>query len=298
MSYQRGSGPLTDFKQADDGHAAIVTGRWSSEVERLAESGEVDRLILNYARGFAEPDLEFLSSRLRIRELEVLDRKLTDLTPIYRLSSTLAHLSLDAAANADLDLGELPGLLSVSGDWEHFGATLGAVESLETVRAYAFSEIDLHALSNHVYLRHVSIKDATRLESLDGIGNLPDLSAIGIHGARKLWDISDVRYLGEPLREFELEYCPGVEDIDDVEPLVGLRFLGFSDSGGVASLAPLAPLQQLETFHAWGTTRVLDNDLSVLAELPRLQEIRMRDRATYRPRMSQLVNDNAKRVRD
>jgi hypothetical protein len=144
----------------------------------------------------------------------------------------------------------------------------------------------------------VSITNAPRLESLDGVGNLPDLSVIGVHLARKLRDISDVRYLGESLRDFELEDCSDVEDLDDTEPLVGLRVLGFSDCGGVASLAPLAPLQCLETFYAWGTTRVLDNDLSVLAGLPRLQEIRMRDRATYRPRLSELVDDNLRRVRD
>jgi hypothetical protein len=148
MSYQRGFGPLTDFKEAEDGRAVIVTGSWSSEVESLAESAEVDRLILNYARGLSESDLEFLNSRLKIRELDVLDPKLTDLTPIYRLSGTLAHLAVDAGPKAELDLGELPQLRSVYGEWALIGSTLSAVESLETVRTSSFSEVDLHALSD------------------------------------------------------------------------------------------------------------------------------------------------------
>jgi internalin A len=73
-----------------------------------------------------------------------------------------------------------------------------------------------------------------------------------------------------------------------VEPLRHLRFLSFSQSGDLDSLSPLSNLTELRELYAWGTTRVLDGDLSPLFELPALYDVRMRDRRNYRPRMSTL----------
>ena len=79
------------------------------------------------------------------------------------------------------------------------------------------------------------------------------------------------------------EECPQIDAIDEVERLIGLRFLGVSECGAIASLSPVRGLTQLETFYAWGSTRILDGDLSPLTQLPRLQEIRMRNRRGYKP---------------
>jgi hypothetical protein len=92
------------------------------------------------------------------------------------------------------------------------------------------------------------------------------------------------------LRELEIQDAAAIDDIDDVEPLVNLRFLGASDCGDIASLAPVAQLQRLETIHAWGSTRILDDDLFPLTRLPRLKEVRMRDRRSYRPTVAQVVS--------
>jgi hypothetical protein len=61
-----------------------------------------------------------------------------------------------------------------------------------------------------------------------------------------------------------------------------------ANCGDIASLAPLRGLDQLEEFFAWESTKVLDGDLSVLLELPRLRAIGMRDRREYRPRVSEI----------
>jgi hypothetical protein len=39
---------------------------------------------------------------------------------------------------------------------------------------------------------------------------------------------------------------------------------------------------------AWGSTTITDRDLTPLASLPNLREIRMRDRPGYRPRVAEL----------
>lgn len=267
----------------------VVTGPWSAEGAGVLERGEADGLVLNYARGFCEGSLEFLRD-WRVRRLKVLDRGVTDLAPIGRLGNSLEDLSVQAASEAELDLGDFPHLRSVAGEWVLIRDTLGAVGALKSVITWQFGEADLHAFRDHTGLHRLTIKEAPHLRSLSGVGSLSELAGLGIFLARQLRDISEVAGLASSLRELEFEDCPAICAIDDIEPLVNLRFLGLSDCGDIRSLAPVASLQRLEVFHAWGATRVVDGDLSALRRLPRLREIRMRNRRGYTPRVSDLVS--------
>jgi internalin A len=266
----------------------VVTGPRSDDAARALARGEADGLVLNYARGFCESSLDLLDGGWPLRRLSVLDRSIVDLGPIGRLAG-LEELSVQAAADAVLDLGVLPGLRSVTGEWALIGGTLSAVGELERVVTWMFDDVDLHAFRDHVALKTLTIKDAPCLELLSGLGNLPDLAVLMVVGAPRLHEIDDVAELSASLRELKFEECPRIDAIDDVGPLVGLRFLGISESGDIASLAPVASLAQLEAFYAWGSTRIVDGDLSPLAQLPRLKEIRMRNRRGYKPPVGDLV---------
>ena len=278
------------FEEEPAGRTLVVTGPWSSAAVQALVRGEADGLVLNYARGFSGSDLEFLEEGLGVRRLKLLDRGIADLGPIARLAGSLEELSVQAAQGAELELGALRHLRAVAGEWGLIRDTLGSAGSLEGVITWRFDEVDLHAFRDHVGLQRLTIKEAPYLESVAGVGDLPELVVLGIVLARKLDDISDVAGLGSSLQEFRLEACPAIGAIDDVEPLVNLRLLGFSDCGGIESLAPIAALEELEELYAWGSTRIIDGDLSPLAQLPRLKEIRMRDRRGYKPRVADLFN--------
>src|SRR3954452_11844485 len=198
----------------------------------------------------------------------------------------LEEISVQAAADAVLDLAVLPRLRSIAGTWPLIEPTLSAVTGLERAVTWMFADIDLHAFRDHVALKSLTIKDAPFMESLSGLGGLPDLAALTIVAAPRLHEINDVAELALSLRKLTFEECVRIEAIDDVEPLAGLRFLGISESGDIASLAPIETLAQLEAFYAWGSTRIVDGDLSPLARLSRLKEIRMRNRRSYRPPVS------------
>ena len=59
----------------------VVSGAWSPDGAAAFENGGASRLVLNYALGFNEPTLDFLRG-LPIRQLVILDPRLTDLEPI------------------------------------------------------------------------------------------------------------------------------------------------------------------------------------------------------------------------
>lgn len=276
------------IENTPEGRSLVVTGPWSAMAARSLARGEADGLVLNYARGFCEGSLDLLDGEWPLRRLCVIDRSLVDLDPIRRVQR-LEALSVQAAAESELDLGSLPQLRSVSGEWSLIGHTLGAVGGLEHLVTWMFGEPDLHALRDHLALRNLSVKDAPYLESLAGLGNLPSLAALTIVGAPRLRDIHELSWLSPSLRELKFEGCERLDAIDPVESLLGLRFLGISESGDIASLSPVRSLSKLETFYAWGSTRILDGDLSPLARLPRLREIRMRNRRGYKPPVGELA---------
>jgi internalin A len=277
------------IEESAEGRSLVVTGNWSSQAEKAVRRGEADVLVLNYALGFGEQSLDFLGE-WDIRRLDVLDRSIGDLSPIQRLAGSLEELSVQAGPRAELDLGAFPRLRSIATTWDSIRGTLSRADRLESVIAVEFDEIDLHAFRDLFTLRRLTIKDAPLLESLSGIGDLGELAVLEIVLARRLRDIGELTLLSSTLVELGFDDCPSLDAIDEVETLVGLRRLGVSDCGRIASLAPVEALRQLELLYAWGSTRVEDNDLSPLTRLPRLHEIRMRDRREYRPRVAELVS--------
>jgi hypothetical protein len=283
------AGAAYTLEDSAEGRWLVVTGPWAADTAHALRRGEADGLVLNYARGFSETSLEFLDGSWGLRRLDVLDRGITDLTPIERLADSLEDLSVQAAPPAELDLGVLPHLRSVAGEWALIRSTLGEVDALESVITWAFDETDLHDFRDHVHLQRLTIKEAPYLESLSGVAGLPDLAILAIVLARRLRDISDLTGLSSSLRELELQACPAFSVIDNVASLVNLRFLGLNNCGDIESLAPVASLEQLEYFYAWESTRIVDGDLSPLARLPRLKEIRMQNRRGYKPPLADLV---------
>lgn len=152
----------------------IVTGRWTREAAQRVERGEVEGLTLNYALGFSEPNIDFLDA-WPIRRLRILDRSLSDLEPVARLRETLADLSVQAAPEAVLDLGEAPRLRALAGEWELIRGQLRFLDSLERLITWRFDETSLLALSDHMRLQQLTIKEPRKLESLLGAEKLRSL---------------------------------------------------------------------------------------------------------------------------
>jgi len=71
--------------------------------------------------------------------------------------------------------------------------------------------------------------------------------------------------------------------------------LEIGDCGDLPSASQLEPLVSIESLSAWGSTRFTDGDLSTLAALPALREIRMQDRRHYRPHVPELAAEIARR---
>lgn len=251
-------------------------------------SGEADGLVLNYAHGFQQPSLEFLDE-WPIRRLDVLDRKLTDLTPLARLGPTLQSLSVQVASGAQIDFGALPRLRTLAAWWDAAKESVHSVDALQELTLMDYDERTLAPLATHTSLTSVKLKYAPALETLDGAEDLASLATLRVQGARELADIAGISNLADTLRDVEFEACREIHSISDVETLCNLRFFGVSDCGEIESLRSVVEMTELESLCMWGTTRILDNDLSPILQLRKLTDLRLRGRRSYRPPLAEVM---------
>jgi hypothetical protein len=258
-----------------------LTGRWTVDAARLIESGEVDRLVLNYAHGFSEPDLSFLRG-LPVRQLDIVDRRLTSLTPINELGETLKLLHVTSDPSLSIDLTRFPRLTDLSADWQQVGASIESAENLQRLHVGRYDRVDLAPLSRLVHLKRLVLTDRPRVRSLDGLSELPELREFAVPLAKDLVDVSALRGLAQ-IEDLDMEGCRRLTTIEDLSHCVGLRRLNLSECGDLPSVAPLRGLVSTEDLLMYGTTKVVDGDLTPIADLPRLKELRMQSRRHYRP---------------
>lgn len=282
----------------DNGRSLDVVGDWTAQAAGVLARGQADGLILNYARGFHERSLDFLQD-WPVRRLTIMARTITDLEPIYRLAGTLEYLSLNASDKAALDLTRLPLLKHLSCEnWSQIEPTIAACPSLQYLYAGSYTPRDLLPLANNRSLTTIRMKDRPRLESLNGVDAFTSLEDLGIFGATLLTDVVDLGSASAPrtLRTLELELCRGISTLDEIGRLTGLTYLNIGDCGDIASFAPLANLRHLKELYAYGTTRVIDGDLSPLMGLMELTDVRMQNRRAYSPSLKSIKEQIEHRI--
>ena len=247
----------------------------------MIEAGRVHGLELNYAKGFKDTDLGFIRA-WPIRSLTIVARTIEDLSPIYRCAETLEVLNVVTSPGARIDLARFDALWDVGADWGQVKHSIGAASGLRRLFAGNYTEVDLTALAGCAALQHVVLKDRPQVRSLDGVGELGELHHLGVYAAPRLCDLSALCDF-DSLRELHVEACSSIGALEAVSCHRGLTMLNVSDCGEIESLRPVARCEGLEVLWLYGSTRIVDNDLSILMRLPRLVELRMRNRRDYRP---------------
>lgn len=255
---------------------------WSPAIRRAFLSSDADGLVANYARGFVGSSIEFVRD-LPLRRLDVLDRGITDLTPIHDLGATLEELSVDVAPGSHIDLTLLPRLRVLACAWDQVEDTIASTDRLEDVYFSPYREPDLTPLTHLTSLRSLRFKPPLGVRSLDGIHTMPWLAHLGIYRA-PLEDTSALARLSSPvLTRLDIPSCRRLTTLDDLGGLIGLRHLNVSESGSLASLAPIAGLAQLERLYLYGSTTIADGDLAPLLAMTYMHDLRMINRRHYNP---------------
>lgn len=284
------------LEETPEGVDLVVTGAWSQEAAARLVSGEADGLVLNYARGYREADLSFIRG-LPVRRLNLLARTVTDLAPIYGVAGQLESLSVQSDPRALIELDRLPALRAVSADWQQVQGSIRFAPQLRRLVVGYYSERDFTALEPLSSLENLVLADYPRIRSLDGVGEWPWLTELGVHYAKDLDDISALGRAASPaLQVLQLPSCRKVVEIDAVAACPSLRFFELSEGAEIPSVGALAGLDRLERLYLYGSTKVADGDLGPIARLPRLADFRMMNRRGYVPSVAEIQNAITGRV--
>lgn len=280
------------LEETADGTRLFVNGRWTPTVEGVAQSGRIREVILNYAHGFSEPDLEFIRPWPVLR-LDVMDRNIRDLGPISRLQHVLTELDVGPvhpSSEGTLDLSGFDSLRKLSLPWSLVKSQTEAMANLTDLFLLNYQGADLTPLTSCKSLGVLRMKHYPQIQSLYGLGEFDKLLRLSIHGASKLTDLSALRdsRAAQNLMELQLESCKRISVLDELASAANVRFLNLGNCGDVVSLQPLQNLRELRRLYLYESTKALDGDLTPLLSLPRLNELRLANRRNYRPSVPEI----------
>jgi hypothetical protein len=265
-----------------DGLPALVVleGGWRDEyAARIEREGLAALSIMVF-----DDDLSFLERLPELRGLVLNAGQVRHLSPVQALAH-LETLTLNTPGRPklSLDFTAFRALRSLGVYWNAGFTSLFDCASLETLWVFSPPDEDLTRFGELPVLRRLEVSQGRKLRSSGGLGATVEFLGLYLQGA-----LTELSGLPIGLRDLAVESCKGLDTLEAVATVPGLHRLKVADCGDIASLAPLASLTELESFYAWESTKILDGDLSVLLELPRLGAIGLQDRRHYTPRVPEI----------
>jgi hypothetical protein len=188
-------------------------------------------------------------------------------------------LNTPAKPRIELDFTAFGALRTLRMYWNPGFESVFASTSLESLFVFGPPDPDLTRLGSFPRLRRLELSQGRKLLSTAGVG--AGVEFLGLYQQGALRELTGL----PALDVLAIEGCKQLGELVTVPSLTRLKV---ANCGDIASLAPLRGLDELQEFLAWESTRVLDGDLSVLLELPKLRVLGMRDRREYRPRVPEI----------
>jgi hypothetical protein len=257
-----------------DGLPALVVleGGWRDEYAALMR----ERGLAVLSIMVPGDDVSFLSG-LDLRGLVLNAGSVRDLSPLLGLPLETLTLNTPAKPRLALDLGAFPTLRTLRMYWNPGFSLDGS--RVESLFVFGPPDPDLARFSS-LPLRRLELSQGRRLLSTAGVPDSVRFLGLYQQGALSALVLPRLDVLA-------IESCRRIADLDAVAGQ-SLTRLKVANCGDIASLAPLRGMDSLEEFLAWESTNIVDGDLSVLAQLPRLRVLGMQDRRHYRPRVPEI----------
>jgi internalin A len=255
--------------------AAVMRGRLLRRNDTPIDGVQVSVLL-----SIREDDVSFLAQIPSLRGLVLNGGGVRDLSPVQALGA-LETLTLNTPAKPKLplDFAAFPALKTLRMYWNAGFESVFGCESLEALFVFGPPDPDLARFGTLPRLRRLEVSQGRKLVSTAGVGG--SVRFLGLYQQAALSAL-------EGLPALDVLAIEGAKQLGELRTVHTLKTLKAANCGDIASLAPLRGLDRLEEFFAWESTRVLDGDLSVLLELPRLRTLGMRDRREYRPRVAEI----------
>ncbi len=265
------------FQESEDGYGRVFVpkGPWRPEYNELIARQKVKVVRLSDSMGWKGPDVDFLAELHFLEGVEIYSWDVRDAS-VIGLMNQLRLVGLQCDLRKQIDFSALRRLEVVKATWKKQLSGVLQCRELKHLNLTNWPQEDLEALEG---MRKLAVLQLTsrKLTSLDGISKLAALERLDLHACPKLTSLAASRSCAR-IHHLEISSCRGVSNLSAVGTLQALRVLALDDCGDIDSLTPIQSCRDLETLSFLGTTRVLDGDLALISDFPRLRKLRFAPR--------------------
>lgn len=260
------------------GPRASLTGPWVPAVSEYMRRENIRELYLNYARGWKGEDLSFLETLPDLLGFSIIDFGISDIARVHTLTA-LRALEISTYCSTPIDFARFPDLERTVFYWRSGSDSLFDLIKLRSLFVHRYVGSVSEPFGRLTTLTELSIANSDLLE-IESVRQLSHLRFLGLYNLKKLKSLRGLQALFH-LEALDVNGCKKLESINELKPLTKLRRLHLNDDGKVDSLRPLQGLTELEELLFYESTNVVDGDLAVIKELPRLKKISFQNRRHY-----------------
>lgn len=280
-----------DWRGERDRKRMTIKGLWDDSLLKVIAAEKITALQFNLSLGWRGNDFTFLRSLVGagIEQLQILNGTSAGLETIGELVE-LRYLSLQVHTGSTIEFSRLDRLEYVATNWWPGVNNIFDKEGLTSLSLFDLRLRKIDRLASLPTLKRIDIRNA----SIQDIDFLRTGSRVEV-----LW-LRDCRGIGvfEPLFEMRsllrliLEGCRKLHDLGFVRHLPELEHFDFSACGPIPTLKPVCAVKTLKALSFYGSTDILDGDLSCLMTLPKLAMLGFKPRKHYTHRPTKAWNWN------
>lgn len=270
----------TNFSIEDGiyGQRAVLKSEWEKGTEQILLQNGVVELELNDAKGWHGSDISFVKFLPDLRAFSIIDLKIPSVDPVHFLQR-LRKIEIITYCKTKIDFSAFPLLEECAIEWRNGVLSLFSCKTIRVLFINRYNEKNTSNFSKLIDLENLTILNSSII-SLEGLSSLNRLRVLRIGNLKNLTSLSGIEKL-KHLEELEIQKCKKITEIKELAGLPRLRSVSMNDSGAIESIRPLAKIKTLETVLFYGSTNILDGDLSPLKRLKRLSNVSYQNRRHY-----------------
>lgn len=212
---------------------------FNSDIFDIIKKHRVTSILLSRWKGWKTQPLDFLADIESLKVVAIFDNVVQDLTVIEKLQS-LEVLYLECPkAKTKVDFKLLEKLVDVRFDWRPCFSSICESNTIQTILINGYKGEDL-SLFKSQSLSRLDIVKGSKLASLKGIENNPNLKSLMLYQCSKLVDMSSLQSVA--LERIEFETCKKLESLESVFELSSLKHISLDKCGQIRAITGISKL--------------------------------------------------------
>jgi len=214
-------------------------GTFNNDILDTIKKHRVTSILLSQWKGWKTQSLDFLADIENLKVVAIFDSVVQDLSVIEKLQS-LEVLYLECPkAKTKVDFKLLEKLVDVRFDWRPCFSSICESNTIKTILINGYKGEDLYPFKSQS-LSRLDIVKGSKLTSLNGIENNPNLKSLMLYQCSKLVDISSLQSV--VLERIEFETCKKLENLESIFELSSLKYISLDKCGQIRDITGISKL--------------------------------------------------------